>query len=88
MTYAPLAMEGKAKVDRFLSSARVRQFLTAFSRSGTASELDHCGEWTCITCLQGKTSPDPLMAAVCVCVWRGGGVHYNDDRIYTHCSRE
>lgn len=62
-THDPLAMEGNATVDKFLFSARVRQFLTAFSRLGTASLSDHCGLCTCSTCLQGKVSPEPLIAA-------------------------
>lgn len=63
-THCPLATEGKATVDRFLFSARVRQFLMAFSRLGTASVLFHCGLCTWITCLQGSWSPEPLIAAV------------------------
>lgn len=43
MTYCPLAMEGKAMVDRFLFSAMVRQFFTAFSKLRTASVLFHVG---------------------------------------------
>ncbi len=42
-TYAPLAMDGKATVERFLFSARVRQFFTVFSKLGTASLSDHWG---------------------------------------------
>ena len=64
MTYAPLATEGKATVDRFLFSANVRQFLTVFSKFSTASVPGQLGLWTWITCLQGNRSPDPPIAAV------------------------
>ena len=43
MTYDPLAMDGKATVDRFLFSASVRQFFTAFSKFSTASVDGHPG---------------------------------------------
>ena len=63
MTYDPLATDGKATVDRFLFSASVRQFLTAFSRLVTASSSPHDGLWTCSTCLHGSCVPEPLIAA-------------------------
>ncbi len=50
-------------VERFLFSARVRQFFTAFSRLGTASLLFHAGLWTWTTCLHGRWDPEPLIAA-------------------------
>ena len=61
--YDPLATEGKATVERFLFSARVRQFLTDFSRLVTASSSPHDGLWAWRICLHGNWVPDPLMAA-------------------------
>lgn len=41
-TYDPLAMEGKARVESPWFSAKVRQFLTAFSKSEMAEPpADH-----------------------------------------------
>ena len=69
MTYDPLAIDGKATVERFLFSASVRQFLTHFSKLVTPSLADQEGLWTWMTYLHGRVSPDPLMAAVSVCVY-------------------
>ena len=63
MTYDPLATDGKATVERFLFSARVRQFFTDFSKFSTASVDGQLGLCTWITCLQGSKSPEPPIAA-------------------------
>ena len=45
-THAPLPIDGRAIVLMFFSSAKVRTFLTAFSKLSTEESFPHVGLWT------------------------------------------
>ena len=61
-THLPLLTDGSAMDVRFLESARVRQFLMAFSRLATALDWPHVGLFTWITYLAGKVCPGHMAA--------------------------
>ena len=61
-THDPLPIDGRAIVLMFFSSAKVRTFLTAFSKLSTEESLPHVGLWTWITYCAGKLCPSEIAA--------------------------
>ena len=61
-THEPLPIDGRAIVLMFFSSAKVRTFLTAFSKLSTEESFPHVGLWTWITYCAGKLCPSQIAA--------------------------
>lgn len=62
ISYRPLPIEGKAMLDKFSSSASIKQFLTVLSNNCIASFVLQVGPLQWITNLAGKLWPGHMAA--------------------------